>query len=1250
MNSQDIATAAGRSAAKFFRTCTEVVSRLIRHDSMLECSKPRVLSFDHRTPSDKGLQHSKTRRPARRVAGSSSISSSRRHWTLAAMASGFVTLASLSAVAAASPQTIGQPPEFWRWAERPPMGWNSWDCFATTVTEAQTKAQADYMAQHLKPHGWEYIVVDIQWYEPNAQSFEYRKNAELVVDEFGRLWPATNRFPSAANGVGFGSLAECVHSKGLKFGIHLMRGIPRQAVRENTRVKGANVRARDVANTNSVCEWNPDMFGVDMTKPGAQDYYNSVFELIASWGVDYVKVDDLSRPYHTNRLEVEAIRRAIDHTGRPMVLSLSPGETALSAAEHVVQHANLWRISDDFWDSWPALREQFARLRNWNPFRGPGHWPDADMLPLGVLDLGRRNTRFTPDEQYTLMTLWSIARSPLMHGGDMTKMDDFTLSLLTNDEVLAVNQHSSGNRELFHRDGLVAWVADVPDSADKYLAVFNAPPPAKIQEDRAMFRSALITRDTPGHGTNIDLDIAGARRLALVITDGDGDIFGDHADWIEPRLIVGGAEKKLTELKWASASTGWGGLKVGETAGGKPITLAGKRYPDSIGAHSLSVIEYDLPPGATRFRVLAALDDAAVAHPRGATVKFLVFTNGAMPESRTQPVPVNLAELGFGSKARVRDLWQRKDLGEFEGEFAPEIASHGAGLYRVSGDRAAKASGAGERLDRGATAFLRQDGSAYIGWRLLASDSADVAFDVFRSESGAADGAKINSAPIRDSCNFVDASAGGKVWHYSVRPTSAGKGLAQSPPAKAATVEGDTAFRSIKLRGNYLFDKVGIADLDGDGQPDFVIKQPNQITDPGVWRKSEDTFKLEAYKSDGTFLWRKDLGWNIEQGVWWSPMIAYDFDGDGQAEVAVKSAPMESDYRDAEGKVTSGPEWCSMLDGLTGKEIARVDWPARGNVADWGDAKNNRASRHLLGLAYLDGQHASLLVMRGTYTKMIVDAYDLVDRKLKLRWHWNGDDENPPVRGQGMHGMHAADVDGDGRDEIVLGAGVLDDNGQVLWNLGMGHPDAVYVSDILPERPGLEIIYGFETKQRSNGFCLVEAKTGKIIWGCEHPTTHIHSQGLFGDFDPANPGPEFYDGEKFGPERWTYSARDGKLLAREDLGSLAPLGIYWASGSLRMIAVRGRISPYHGQPLDSYEGRVVAVGDLLGDWREELVTSVAGELRIYSTTIPATSRRTCLLQDRAYRTDVALEAMGYLYPPQVGGTPLPGVEVGHRER
>ena len=362
-------------------------------------------------------------------------------------------------------------PGYWAWAQTPPMGWNSWDGFATTVTEAQTRAQADFMAQKLHQHGWQYIVVDIQWYEPNATGFDYHKGAKLDMDEFGRLMPATNKFPSAANGQGFKPLADYVHSLGLKFGLHLMRGIPRQAVAANTPIKGTSDTAADIADTNNTCRWNGDMYGVDMTKPGAQEYYNSVFDQFAAWGLDFVKVDDLSRPYH--QAEIEAIRTAIDRTGRPIVFSTSPGATPLSAGEHVSTHANMWRVSDDFWDKWSLLFDQFDRLRDWTPFRAPGHFPDADMLPIGVLQMGRYKTNFKPDEQFTLLTLWSIARSPLILGADLTKLDDFTLALITNDEVIAVDQNSTNNRELFRRDGFYGWVADVPGSPDKYLALFN---------------------------------------------------------------------------------------------------------------------------------------------------------------------------------------------------------------------------------------------------------------------------------------------------------------------------------------------------------------------------------------------------------------------------------------------------------------------------------------------------------------------------------------------------------------------------------------------------------------------------------------------------------------------------------------------------------------------------------------------------------------------------------------------------------
>ena len=361
-------------------------------------------------------------------------------------------------------------------APAPPMGWNSWDCYGTTVTEAEVKAQADYMRRHLARFGWQYLVVDIQWYEPNAKAHGYRENAELVIDGYGRLLPATNRFPSAAGGRGFKPLADYVHRLGLNFGIHIMRGIPRRAVKADLPVWGGAARAQEIADEKSTCSWNTDMYGVDLSKPGGQAYYDSIVALYAQWGVDYIKADDMSSPFH--EAEIAALSRAIQKSGRPIVLSLSPGPAPLERAEFLRHHAQLWRISNDFWDRWEDLRKQFEYCRQWARFIGPTSWPDADMLPPGRVGIRAergddRRTRFTTDEQYTLMTLWLIFRSPLMMGGDLPSNDAFTLPLLTNPEALAVHRNSAGNRELFARDHQVAWVAGVPGSKDKYLAVFN---------------------------------------------------------------------------------------------------------------------------------------------------------------------------------------------------------------------------------------------------------------------------------------------------------------------------------------------------------------------------------------------------------------------------------------------------------------------------------------------------------------------------------------------------------------------------------------------------------------------------------------------------------------------------------------------------------------------------------------------------------------------------------------------------------
>jgi alpha-galactosidase len=355
----------------------------------------------------------------------------------------------------------------------PPMGWNSWNSFATTITEAQALETAGIMAEKLLPAGYDIFTIDIQWYEPDARSYTYNSKPQPVMDGYGRLLPAPNRFPSAAGDAGFAPIAAKVHRLGLRFGIHLMRGIPRLAVERNLPVFGTRYRAKDIADTASTCPWNPDMYGVDMRRPGAQAYYDSVFALYAGWGVDFVKMDDMSRPYDAHAAEIEAAHLAIGKTGRPIVLSLSPGETPVPRADHVRRFAQMWRISDDFWDEWPMLEAQFTRLENWSPHAGPDSWPDADMLPLGRLALGQRDTRFTPDEQRTLMSLWAIARSPLIMGGDLRHLDQPTLALLTNRAVIAVNQHSEENRPHFVEDGVRVWTARDTDRDGRYLAVFN---------------------------------------------------------------------------------------------------------------------------------------------------------------------------------------------------------------------------------------------------------------------------------------------------------------------------------------------------------------------------------------------------------------------------------------------------------------------------------------------------------------------------------------------------------------------------------------------------------------------------------------------------------------------------------------------------------------------------------------------------------------------------------------------------------
>jgi alpha-galactosidase len=584
-------------------------------------------------------------------------------------------IVALMIVAFASNAQTNQP--YWQFAPKPPLGWNSWDIFGTTVTEQQIKEQADAMAIHLLPSGYNYLTVDIQWYEPESETHAYNPHATLTMDDYGRLTPGLKKFPSAANGNGFKPLADYVHSKGLKFGIHIMRGIPKQAVEKNLPVFGTNVRAQDIAITSSTCPWNPDMYGVDATKPEGQAYYNSIVQMYADWGVDFIKCDDISRPYDKiQQAEIEALRKAIDKTGRPIILSLSPGATPVSAGEHVMNHANMWRITDDFWDQWGLLHAMFERLDAWTPFRGPGHFPDADMLPLGIIDFNRP-TKFTKDEQYTLMSLWAIGRSPLIFGGDMTKLDDLTKELLTNPEMLKVNQESTNNRQLSNDKNLIVWTADVPNSKDKYVALFNAQSKGdNIDFSNANYASPVIAG--AGASQEISVSVKDGKKLVLFVKEGTNGNSWDHVAWVEPTLHGPKGDLKLTELKWISATAGWGEARVNRACDNGPLRVNGQDVK-GIGTHGESVIIYDLPEGYETFTT-----KGVVTQDRGSVVFGVLVDKGTIELPEKAIVSVNFKDLGIKGKAKVRDLWSHKDLGTFNKSFSREFPLHASGLYQIS--------------------------------------------------------------------------------------------------------------------------------------------------------------------------------------------------------------------------------------------------------------------------------------------------------------------------------------------------------------------------------------------------------------------------------------------------------------------------------------------------------------------------------------------------------------------------------------
>ncbi len=403
----------------------------------------------------------------------------------------------------------------------PPMGFNSYDCYATTANEKNILDNANYMAKNLLPFGYQYIVLDIQWSAKNSGSDPnkvYNDFEDLTLDEYGRELPSIKKFPSSKGNQGFKPLADKIHALGLQFGIHILRGIPRIACYLKLPVYGTNLTADQIADPFSVSLWNADMYGLKNIRE-SQAYYDSIFKLYASWGVDFVKVDDIASnglhpedPYFT-RYEVEMIRNAIDKSGKDMVLSLSPGPTLIENAGHLEKYANMWRISNDFWDKWSDIKSMFSYCHTWEKEVSPGNYPDCDMLPVGKLCIGFKEngkskettTRLSKDEQITMLTLWCIFNSPLMIGSDLPSLDSWTYKLLTNRDVLYLLGNTFDMREISHTEKEIIWSSKDKNNSNQYLALFN------ISEEERVFNFQLTKlgiskADTYDCWSHIELD------------------------------------------------------------------------------------------------------------------------------------------------------------------------------------------------------------------------------------------------------------------------------------------------------------------------------------------------------------------------------------------------------------------------------------------------------------------------------------------------------------------------------------------------------------------------------------------------------------------------------------------------------------------------------------------------------------------------------------------------------------------------
>lgn len=553
-----------------------------------------------------------------------------------------------------------------QWALTPPMGWNSWDCYYSSVNEEITMQNARYLRDHLKEYGWEYVVVDIRWYanHPSNGGGNYNQSSpDCVLDAYGRYLPSPTRFPSAMqNGEnkGFKAMADSIHAMGLKFGIHIMRGLPKYILNSPTKyaLKGdASITgskwSQVYASTTTECTWLKDNLTVRDNTYG-QLYYNSIIDLYAEWGVDFIKVDDISRPFHTD--EIQMLRNAIDQCGRPILLSLSPGKTQPTYAQSCLDMANQWRMMDDLWDNWSSVKAVFAEADLWQPYYRPGNYADCDMLPLGHIAMtvgdngycstdNGRTTNLTKAEQRTLMTLWGACHSPLFFGGELTDNDDFTNSLLTNREYLRMHAYGMDAHQHSKQDGKIVWTSVDPESGNRYLALFNVEAGnGWIYDDKALYTSQVLAYTTDGHKEDVSIDLpAHTKSLALVWDDGGDNWNYDHGDWLNPTFISeNGYEVPVTGDFIVKKYTNSYYNRINENKnvlGTGKMKVLGTSYDRGFAADANALIVVYVPDSIVGFKATAALDDSGIGQTNSTTtMRFYVFDADPRTSLTNSPV------------------------------------------------------------------------------------------------------------------------------------------------------------------------------------------------------------------------------------------------------------------------------------------------------------------------------------------------------------------------------------------------------------------------------------------------------------------------------------------------------------------------------------------------------------------------------------------------------------------------------------